>query len=166
MPSDTISSQPEATAASEATAPEVSSNKIPKRRVLIIESDVTVADKLAQIADNRGHKAEIASDAKTALLHLTEFKPHLVLLGTYLADMPGYELTAILRGAPQYSGALHAVGLLFIADRYKLLKHRLVGAPDIPISQYIFKPINEAEVNDKMERELTRIIAMRYANNP
>jgi len=41
-----------------------------------------------------------------------------------------------------------------VADRHKLLKHRFIGAPDIPIMQYLFKPINEDEVRDKVAREI------------
>jgi PleD family two-component response regulator len=85
---------------------------------------------------------------------LHDFEPHLVLLGTYLADMPGYELSSILKGAPQYSYKFRHVGVLFVADRGKLLKHRFVGAPDVPIAQYIFKPIDENEVREKVTRVL------------
>ena len=125
------------------------------KRILVVESENEAADELVRILEGDGHRVENASDAKTALLHLHDFEPQLVLLGTYLSDMPGYELTAILRGAPQYSWKFRHVGLLFVADRNKLLKSRFIGAPDIPIAQYIFKPIREAEVRDKVAREIT-----------
>ena len=124
------------------------------RRVLVVESENAAADELIRILEDEGHTVENASDAKTALLHLHDFNPQLVLLGTYLSDMPGYELTAILRGAPQYGAQFRHVGLLFVADRHKLLKHRFVGAPDIPITQYLFKPIDEDEVRAKVAREI------------
>jgi CheY-like chemotaxis protein len=131
MSSDTFSPTSTVPTSTEGT-PVPSTPQVHVRRVLIIESDVAVADELAQLMDELGHKTELASDAKTALLHLRDFKPHLVLLGTYLADMPGYELTAILRGAPQYAGLLHAVGLLFIADRSKLLSTASLAPPIFP----------------------------------
>ena len=124
------------------------------KRILVVESENVAADELVRILENDGHRVENAADAKTALLHLQDFEPQLVLLGTYLSDMPGYELTAILRGAPQYGWKFRHIGLLFVADRHKLLKHRFIGAPDIPIAQYIFKPINEDEVRDKVAREI------------
>ena len=124
------------------------------KRILVVESENEAADELIRILEADGHRVENAADAKTALLHLHDFEPQLVLLGTYLSDMPGYELTAILRGAPQYGWKFRHVGLLFVADRNKLLKSRFIGAPDIPIAQYIFKPINEAEVRDKVAREI------------
>ena len=126
------------------------------KRILVVESEHDAANELVRILESIGHKVEVAADAKTALLHLHDFDPGLVLLGTYLSDMPGYELTAILRGAPQYSWKFRHTGLLFVADRHKLLKHRFVGAPDIPIAQYIFKPIDEAEVRDKVAREIIK----------
>ena len=124
------------------------------QRILIVESENEAADALIRVVEGMGHTVENAADAKTALLHLQNFEPQLVLLGTYLSDMPGYELTAILRGAPQYGSRFRHVGLLFVADRHKLLKHRFIGAPDIPIAQYIFKPIVEDEVRDKVTREI------------
>lgn len=124
------------------------------KRILVVESENEAADELVRVLEGDGHRVENAADAKTALLHLRDFNPQLVLLGTYLSDMPGYELTAILRGAPQYGWQFRHVGLLFVADRHKLLKHRFVGAPDIPIAQYIFKPIDEDEVRDKVAREI------------
>ena len=124
------------------------------KRILVVESENEAADELVRVLEACGHTVENAADAKTALLHLRDFEPQLVLLGTYLSDMPGYELTAILRGAPQYGARFRHIGLLFVADRHKLLKHRFIGAPDIPIAQYIFKPINEGEVRDKVAREI------------
>ena len=129
-------------------------NSMAGKRILVVESENAAADELVRILENDGHRVENAADAKTALLHLHDFEPQLVLLGTYLSDMPGYELTAILRGAPQYGWKFRHVGLLFVADRHKLLKARFIGAPDIPIAQYIFKPINEDEVRDKVAREI------------
>lgn len=144
---------PSQTAAYESAASDVATPSVTKR-ILIVESENATADELVRILEDDGHTIEVASDAKTALLLLHEFDPQMVLLGTYLSDMPGYELTAILRGAPQYSWKFRHVGLLFVADRNKLLKHRFVGAPDIPIAQYIFKPVDQAEVRDKVAREI------------
>ena len=138
---------------SESQAPSTVSQS---RRVLIIESDTVSADTLAALVEEDGHTTQMAADAKTALLMLNEFDPHLVLLGTYLADMPGYELTSILRDAPQFSGKFRRLALLYVADRDKIVKHRMFGAPDIPMSRYIFKPIDHVEVHEKIARELTK----------
>lgn len=124
------------------------------RRILVVESEVEAADQLARLMEELGHVVQLAADAKTALFELHDFNPHLVLLGTYLADMPGYELSAILHGAPQYSQQFRHVGLLFVADRHKLLKHRFIGAPDVPIARYIFKPLDPFEVREKVSRTL------------
>ena len=140
-------------------SPDMASNAGPAvestgKRILVVESENEAADELVRILESCGHTVQNAADAKTALLYLHDFEPQLVLLGTYLSDMPGYELTAILRGAPQYGWKFRHVGLLFVADRNKLLKARFIGAPDIPIAQYIFKPIDEDEVRDKVAREI------------
>lgn len=124
------------------------------QRILIVESEAEIANELVRLMEEIGHKTQLAADAKSALFGLDEFEPHLVLLGTYLADMPGYELSAILRSAPQYSHRFRHVGLLYVADRHKMLKYRFVGAPEVPISQYIFKPIEAAEVREKVARAL------------
>ncbi len=124
------------------------------RRILIVESENEIANELVRLMEEMGHTTKLAADAKSALFGLEEFEPHLVLLGTYLADMPGYELSAILRGAPQYSYRFRHVALLYVADRRKMLKYRFVGAPEVPVSQYIFKPIDGGEVRDKVTRAI------------
>lgn len=124
------------------------------RRILVVESDVSIANELTRLMGEMGHEVQLSADAKSALVGLMDFEPHLVLLGTYLADMPGYELSSILRGAPQYASHFRHVGLLYVADRNKLLKHRFIGAPEVPIAQYIFKPIDPAEVREKVTRAL------------
>lgn len=139
-------------------APPVKESEDGRKRILIVESDVETADRLGSLLESFGHVTGMASDAKTALLLLTDFAPHLVLLGTYLSDMPGYELTQILRGAPQYSYRFRHVGLLYVADRHKLLKHRLIGAPEVPLTQYVFKPINPDELRDKVARALAEAV--------
>ena len=140
---------------SDASAPSQITPVAPSgRRILVVESDPSIANELTNLMAQLGHETQLSSDAKSALIGLVEFEPHLVLLGTYLADMPGYELSSILRGAPQYSHRFRHVGLLYVADRNKLLKHRFIGAPEVPISNYIFKPLDEVEVREKVARAL------------
>ncbi len=127
------------------------------QRVLVVESETQTANSLVGFLENLGFSVQLAANAQNALMFLVEFEPHIVLLGTYLSDMPGYELSAILRGAPQYSWRFKGVGLLFVADRNKLIKHRFSGAPEVPLSQYLFKPIDGDEVRDKVTRELARV---------
>lgn len=150
--SDTLpnaNSESSSESSSESASPDPSG-----RRILVVESDALVANELTGLMSEMGHEALLSADAKSALFGLLEFEPHLVLLGTYLADMPGYELSSILRGAPQYSARFRHVGLLYVADRHKLLKHRFIGAPEVPIAQYLFKPIDPAEVRDKVSKAL------------
>ncbi|BCM92325.1 hypothetical protein IAD21_04204 [Abditibacteriota bacterium] len=125
-------------------------------RVLVVESESETANGLVAVLEGFGYEVQLASNAVSALVSLDEFEPHVVLLGTYLSDMPGYELTAILRSAPQYSARYRGMGLLFVADRHKIVRHRFSGAPEVPLTQYIFKPIDGDEVQDKIARELSR----------
>lgn len=129
----------------------------PAQRVLVVESETQTANSLVGFLENMGFSVQLAANAQNALMFLVEFEPHIVLLGTYLSDMPGYELSAILRGAPQYSWRFKGVGLLFVADRNKLIKHRFSGAPEVPLTQYLFKPIDGDELRDKVARELARM---------
>lgn len=130
-----------------------------RRRVLVVESETKIADTITSILEENGYATGIAADAKTAMLELNDFEPDLVLLGTYLADMPGYELNQILRGAPQYSWRYRHIGLLYVADRHKLLMHRLIGAPEVPLTHYIFKPIDATELLDKVARTIATAAA-------
>ena len=125
-------------------------------RILVVESESETANSLVAILEGFGFQVELAGNALSAMMALENSAPQLVLLGTYLSDMPGYELTAILRAAPQYSAHFRGIGLLFVADRHKIVRHRFSGAPEVPLSQYIFKPIDGDEVLDKITRELAR----------
>ncbi len=125
-------------------------------RILVVESDAETANSLVAILEGFGFGVELAGNAMSAIVALDDFAPQLVLLGTYLSDMPGYELSAILRGAPQYSAMFRGIGLLFVADRLKIVRHRFSGAPEVPLTQYIFKPIDGDEVRDKIARELAK----------
>ena len=125
-------------------------------RVLVVESDSETANSLVAVLEGFGYEVELAGNAMAAMIALDDFAPQLVLLGTYLSDMPGYELSAILRGAPQYSARFRGIGLLFVADRHKIVRHRFSGAPEVPLTQYIFKPIDGDEVRDKIARELAK----------
>lgn len=125
-------------------------------RVLVVESELETANTLVIILEGFGYEVQLAANAESALVFLDNFEPEIVLLGTYLSDMPGYELTAILRSAPQYSARYRGLGLLFVADRHKIVRHRFSGAPEVPVSQYIFKPIDGDEVQDKIARELAK----------
>lgn len=125
-------------------------------RVLVVESEAATANALVAVLEGLGYEVQLASNADSALMFLDNFEPQIVLLGTYLSDMPGYELTAILRSAPQYSARYRGLGLLFVADRHKIVRHRFSGAPEVPLSQYIFKPIDGDEVQDKIARELSK----------
>ena len=128
-------------------------------RILVVESESETANSLVAILEGFGYQVELAANAVSALVGLDNFEPHIVLLGTYLSDMPGYELTAILRSAPQYSARYRGLGLLFVADRHKIVHHRFSGAPEVPLSHYIFKPIDGDEVQDRINRELARVNA-------
>ena len=125
-------------------------------RILVVESESETANSLVAILEGFGFAVELAGNALSAMVALDDFAPQLVLLGTYLSDMPGYELSAILRGAPQYSARFRGIGLLFVADRHKIVRHRFSGAPEVPLAQYIFKPIDGDEVQDKVLRELAK----------
>ncbi|RYX83468.1 response regulator [bacterium] len=132
------------------------STSLSQTRVLVVESESETANCLVAILEGFGFDVQLAANAISALSSLDEFEPHVVLLGTYLSDMPGYELTAILRSAPQYSARYRGLGLLFVADRHKIVRHRFSGAPEVPLAQYIFKPLDGDEIKDKIARELGR----------
>ncbi len=62
------------------------------QRVLVVESETQTANSLVGFLENLGFSVQLAANAQNALMFLVEFEPHIVLLGTYLSDMPGYEL--------------------------------------------------------------------------
>jgi CheY-like chemotaxis protein len=136
-------------------------------RVLIIDNEVETADRLVMLLERAGYEADIATDGASALVLVERFRPHLVILGPIANTVNSTEFTRLLRAAPMEAaetgletgtassgGAGLEVPILYLLDRAHLLQQRMQKLRDTPMSEAIFKPIDERELLDKVARTL------------
>lgn len=136
-------------------------------RVLIIDNEVETADRLVMLLERAGYEADIATDGASALVLVERFRPHLVILGPIANTVNSTEFTRLLRAAPMEAagsgletgtassgGAGLEVPILYLLDRAHLLQQRMQNLRDTPMSEAIFKPIDERELLDKVARTL------------
>jgi two-component system, chemotaxis family, CheB/CheR fusion protein len=75
-------------------------NTIPKRRVLLVDDNVDVAESMAMLLRDSGHEVRIAHSGTDALQAATASKPEVILLDIGLPDMDGYEVAQRIRQRP------------------------------------------------------------------
>lgn len=63
-----------------------------KSRILIVDDEEVVLDSCTQILDGSGHLIQTASDGKTGLKLVNEFKPDLVFIDLKMPGLPGMEV--------------------------------------------------------------------------
>ena len=70
------------------------------QRVLVVEDDDSIAAALEYVVLHEGLRHERVSDGATALSHIRETRPDLVLLDVMLPELSGYEICEAVRGDP------------------------------------------------------------------
>lgn len=153
-PTSPIATPAAAAAGLTETAPMSSSAAAPstRPRILIIEDDMASADAMVSLLETANYEVEVATDAQYGLMLVETFSPEVILLETNLPGMSGHEMTSVLRTAPQYASRFRSMHILYLADNRSILQQRFHSLPDIPMSSYLFKPVNPAELLDKVER--------------
>jgi CheY-like chemotaxis protein/nitrogen-specific signal transduction histidine kinase len=69
----------------------------PRRRILVVDDNVAVADSLAVVMGLDGHDVQIAYDGSAALDVAASFQPEVTLLDIGMPGMDGYEVAKQLR---------------------------------------------------------------------
>ncbi len=70
-----------------------------RRKILIIDDEVTIADTLALIFASSGYEARTAYSAEQALEVLEEWRPDLAIIDVVLPGMNGIEFAIFLRAS-------------------------------------------------------------------
>jgi CheY-like chemotaxis protein len=123
-------------------------------RILLVEADVSTADDLCATLERAGYRVEVATSGKYALLIAGEFAADLVLLDTGLEGTTSTEVAQVLKGAPALSAHYRRVPILYLAQSDWLINQRFRQHPDTPMSDYIFKPVDEALLLERVQRAL------------
>ncbi|MDJ0515603.1 MAG: response regulator [Trichodesmium sp. MO_231.B1] len=112
--------------------------KIPK--VVCIDDDLIVREKVKSILNQNGYDASSLSDPLKALGEVFQIKPDLILCDIAMPELDGYEICAMLRNSTAFrqTPIIMLTGIEGFIDR---VKARIVGA-----THYLTKPFGESEL--------------------
>jgi CheY-like chemotaxis protein len=141
-------------AASASTTPFRETSFNGPHKVLVIESDIEMADQLVGLMENVGYQVEVATDGNYGLMLADKFEPEVILLAVDMPGMTGFEVTQTLRNEPRYAQRFRFTRIFYISDKALMIKKRFDAFPGTPMSDYIFTPIDIPELMDKVARAL------------
>jgi len=112
--------------------------KIPK--VVCIDDDLIVQEKVKSILNQNGYESNSLSDPLKALGEVFQIKPDLILCDIAMPELDGYEICAMLRNSTAFrqTPIIMLTGIEGFIDR---VKARIVGA-----THYLTKPFGESEL--------------------
>jgi PAS domain S-box-containing protein len=68
-----------------------------RRRILVVDDNVAVADSFATLLESMGHEVSIVLDGRSAITSIAALAPHVVFIDINLPDIDGYTLACKLR---------------------------------------------------------------------
>lgn len=119
-----------------------------KKRILIVDDETSNLHVLYHIL-RRDYTVYMAQDGRTGLDIAGEFIPDLILLDIILPVMTGYEVIGQLKSMENCKH-IPVIFISGLAESGSMEKGLASGASD-----YIFKPINAAEVLEKVQKQFT-----------
>ncbi len=78
-----------------------STSGVRRRRVLVVDDSVDLAETLAMVLEESGHEVRLAHSGSAALVEFDAFSPEIVFLDIGLPEMNGYEVARELRAREQ-----------------------------------------------------------------
>ena len=135
--------------ASSAVPPVVESNPAHARLLLVEDNNINQKVALAMLK-NLGYRADVARNGAEAVKAVASKQYDLVLMDCLMPEMDGFEATRCIRGQGQHCAELPIIAMTasaFAEDRNACLA---AGMTD-----YLSKPVREAELRNKLERWLS-----------
>jgi two-component system alkaline phosphatase synthesis response regulator PhoP len=119
-----------------------------KKRVLIIEDDLHIAEGLQLNLVMQGYEVEVAPDGRTGLQHWKEWRPHLIVLDIMLPGIGGLDVLQNIRLEDERLPVLILSAKAMDEDKIKGLS--------LGVDDYLTKPFNLEEFLLRVKRLLTR----------
>ncbi len=116
-------------------------------QLLLVEDDAAIRGALIRALAERGHAVTSMPNAMTALQHVLETPPDLILLDLGLPDLGGYEALRMMR-------AVSAVPVVVITardDEAEIIRVLDAGADD-----YVVKPFGAGQIDARIRAVLRR----------
>jgi PleD family two-component response regulator len=123
-------------------------------RILIINADVQEADELCALLEGAGYEVAVATYGQYAILQAPDFTADLVILDTELQNTTSSDVVQVLQAAPRVSAHYRRVPILYLAHQEFLVSRRFHQHPHVPVSDYLFRPLDVVVVLDRVQRAL------------
>ena len=123
----------------------------PKGRILAVEPDAYVLEKIAHVLERHGHTVFTASNGAQAEAILAQDKSlDLVISALYLGDSDGLRLCSQMRSKAQ----MRRLPVLLVLGQEEL--GGLVKGFDLGINDYLFRPIDGNELKARVRTQIRR----------
>jgi len=116
-------------------------------QLLVVEDDAAIRGALIRVLTASGHVVTSTASAMTALRHVLDTPPDLILLDLGLPDMGGYEVLRMMR-------AVSAVPVVVVTahdDELEIIRVLDAGADD-----YVIKPFGVGQIEARIRAVLRR----------
>lgn len=117
-----------------------------KRKILIVDDDITNRDLIAQALEHEGYQVQKAEDGGSGLARIQEWKPHLVLLDMNMPGLNGLETLIRLRSSDDY------VSVMFVSGNSK--RDDIIRGLDAGADDYVTKPFDLLELLARVRAQL------------
>lgn len=119
-------------------------------KILLVDDEEDILEMVKYNLEKDSHVVETASDGKSALKIVNDFKPHLIILDIMMPGMDGIEVCEALRAKPELSETLIA----FLTARSESFTH--VSALESGGDDFINKPIKPSVLKSRVRALLRR----------
>lgn len=117
-----------------------------KRKILIVDDDITNRDLVAKALEHEGYQVQKAEDGASGLARIQEWKPHLVLLDMNMPGLNGLETLIRLRSSDDY------VSVMFVSGNSK--RDDIIRGLDAGADDYVTKPFDLLELLARVRAQL------------
>jgi PAS domain S-box-containing protein len=124
------------------TAPVRVEERLPGRRILVVDDNQDAAKMLAMLLNLGGHTTQLAHDGLAAVSAAETFRPDLVLLDLGLPKLSGLDAARQIRQQP-WGQSMHLVALTGWGQEEDRRKSSEAG-----FNHHLVKPVNHAELNE------------------
>ena len=132
-------------------------------KILLVDDEPINLELFEVMLSRLGFEVAVAADGEQALQQLAAVNPDLIVLDNLMPGLTGWEVTRMIKNAPEYAPYRHVPIIMFsamdeIADR--------IAGLELGVDDYITKPFNFSEVLARIRavlhrHELTRQLARR-----
>lgn len=122
-------------------------------KILLVDDEPINLELFEVMLSRLDFEVAMAADGEQALERLAEVKPDLIVLDNVMPGLSGWEVTRLIKTAPEYAAHRHVPIIMFSAMNE--LADRVRGL-ELGVDDYIAKPFNFSEVLARIRAVLHR----------